>query len=133
MCRHCWTKLRKFGKSEIVLVSSSQWTSEENHSKSKVSTVFQVHPGPKTYSLYPLEVFNVFLCRTFYRRQLRTKSCGILVSFKLCQIVSKKDTEPTNFTMEFCQLVTGRKTSKQCPLNSGQTALQFAKLNKVYI
>jgi len=66
--------------------------------------------------LYALEAF-ASLCRTLYRRQPSTKSYSkefLGPSFKLRQLVLKKDAVPTifNFTMERCKPAIGQETTK---------------------
>ena len=76
--------------------------------------------------LYALEAFSRF------SRQLRPKSCGMLVGtlFKLCQFVSKKDAHHyMMWNFESGQLdKIRRKTSEQWPPNSGRTPMQFNKV-----
>jgi len=111
------------------LVSSSQRTSEENHSKSKVIT-FKFPQDPKLQREWLIKIkkecfmpskrsrvcVKHFTEDSFEQNLVVRSLLGSLLgpSFKLRQLIVKKDAVPTifNFTMERCNPAIAQKTTK---------------------
>ena len=119
-------ELKKCGKFETVLVSSSEWISEENHSKSKVNTLkFTLHPKLKRGWLLEMkrECFTPSehsrVCAELFTEdnfeQSLTARSMLGRYFKPSRIAFQNDAVPTifSFPMESCKPAIGQTNDEK--------------------